>query len=281
MDSEIERLRKKVENFPSASLYTRLAELLRSTRNLVEAEAICRRCIKEFPRSSQAYVILAEMELASQHKAEAVQLLRTAVEKDPRSYAAHRLLADQADSREQAIGHLRAILAFKPNDPIVVAKIAELGGAVQPPTGTHRTMPAAPPPLAATATQVVRQMVQAAPRPATTPRGAVLDALCSETGVRGALVADAQGRVVTAKGMNGQEDVLAALAADLMRSTTATLATAGSPAPNAWSLGCAQGQLLAFARERSYSVVVLAEASVRPAMLELRARQALLDLGAA
>lgn len=281
MDSEIERLRKKVENFPSASLYTRLAELLRAAGSGSEAEGICRRCIKEFPRSSQAYVILAEMEIAAKRKAEAVLLLRTAVEKDPRSYAAHRLLADLADSKEQAISHLRAILGFKPNDPIVVAKIAELGGVVQPPTGTHRTMPPGPPPLAATATQVVRQVQAAAPRPAAPARGAVLDALCGEAGVRGALVADAQGRVVTAKGMNGQEDVLAALAADLMRSAATALATAGAAVPTAWSLACAQGQLLAFTRERSFSVVVLAEPSVRPAMLELRARQALLDLGAA
>ena len=64
MESEIERLRKKVENFPSASLYNRLAELARQAGNSEEAEDICRRCIKEFPRNGQAYVILAEIEAA-------------------------------------------------------------------------------------------------------------------------------------------------------------------------------------------------------------------------
>jgi predicted regulator of Ras-like GTPase activity (Roadblock/LC7/MglB family) len=279
VEQEIERLRKKVENFPSASMYTRLAELLRSAGNATEAETVCRRCIKEFPRSSQAYVILAEMELASQHRAEAIQLLRTAVDKDPRSYAAHRLLADQADSAEAAIGHLRAILAFKPNDPIVTARIAELGGSGQQASATLRPLAASATPLAATATQVVRQV--SAPAAAPAPRGAVLDALCAEGGVRGALVADSHGRVVTAKGLDGRDDALAALAGELMRSSTAALATVGASAPAAWTLGCAQGQLLAFSRDRSFTVVVLADSGVRPAMLELRARQALIDLGAA
>jgi hypothetical protein len=41
-----------------------------------------------------------------------------------------------------------------------------------------------------------------------------------------------------------------------------------------------QGQVLAFRREKTFSVVILAEPGVRPAMLEIRARQALVELGA-
>jgi hypothetical protein len=41
-----------------------------------------------------------------------------------------------------------------------------------------------------------------------------------------------------------------------------------------------QGQVLAFRREKNFSVVILAEPGVRPAMLEIRARQALVELGA-
>ena len=47
MESEIDRLRKKVENFPSPSSYNRLAELLHLEKADADAEVVCRKCIKE------------------------------------------------------------------------------------------------------------------------------------------------------------------------------------------------------------------------------------------
>lgn len=273
MDSEIERLRKKVENFPSASLYNRLAELLRTAGAGVEADAVCRRCIKEFPRSSQAYVILAEMELKAGRKTEAIALLRTAVEKDPRSYAAHRQLADLAESKEQAVLHLRAILSFKPNDPAVAQRLTELGIQPHSVTGPSGRLTV---PVPTSTTQVLRQAVA---RPGGN-RQQILDVLCSEPGVRGAVITDAQGRVLMAKSCGSNEDAAAALSADLARAAAAALATISAPTPSSWSLTCAKGQILSFTRAGSCSVVALADPQVRPAMLELRARQALIDLGA-
>ena len=139
MESELERLRKKVENFPSASSYNRLAELSRLAGDDGEAERICRKCIKEFPRNGQAYVILAEIRLAQNKKPDAVQLLQIAIERDPRSYTAHRLMADLfiADgAHAQALTHLRQILTFKPSDPAVSARIVELEGRTGKPADT-------------------------------------------------------------------------------------------------------------------------------------------------
>lgn len=124
VESELERLRKKVENFPSASLYNRLAELERLNGNGAEADTVCRKCIREFPRNGQAYVILAELQLAAGSRSEAQTLLHTAIERDARCYAGYRLLADLlVDGKDvpkdvpKAIWLLQQILTFKPNDP--------------------------------------------------------------------------------------------------------------------------------------------------------------------
>lgn len=321
METEIERLRKKVENFPSASLYNRLAELVRQAGDETEAEAVCRRCIKEFPRSGQAYVILAEMKAGQNKRAEAIHFLQQGLEKDPRSYAAHRLMADMADNRDAALHHLRQILTFKPNDPATVQRITELGGSMPSTTTTalHRALgqPQSPNAAATATNSSAPGSVQA--RPAVVPRPAlvrdsnvplafpaisapspapagtvttmlrsiggvktaVLDALCMEVGVRGSCIVDAQGRVMMSKNLPaGQDELLAALSADILKAATATLATNGGTVPATWVVVAGGGQVLTFSRDHSVSVVVLADPGVRPAMLELRARQALIDLGA-
>lgn len=294
VESELERLRKRVDNFPSASLYTRLAELSRQAGDHTGAEATCRRCIKEFPRSAQAYVILAEMKLAIGAKAEAANLIATAIEKEPRSYQALRLAADLAPSPAVAVKHLQAILVFKPGDGPVTARIHELGGSTTAPVVAPVTA-AAPAPAPVTG-RIARQSgtsaaldmplampspVTAAIRAATPAKGSALDALCAESGVRGACVADAQGRIVASKRLNDQDELLAAFGAELQRAASASLALANSGAPHSFSLLASQGQVLAFTRDRQLTVLVVAEPGVRPAMLELRARQALIDLGAA
>lgn len=278
MESELERLRKKVENFPSASAYNRLAELTRQGGEVAGAESVCRRCIKEFPRNGQAYVILAEIELANGRKDDAIKNLITAVERDSRSYTAHRMLADHyiaAGKNPQAVQHLRQILTFKPSDPGVLQKIEQLTGKpptaalIRPVTGTgmHPVpgRPAEPTPLG----------MKILP-----PKDGLVE-LCQETGVRGALIADDKGRVVSSQRLSAtQEDLLAALASEITKAGTQALGLVGLSGTTSWTVSAAQGQVLAFKRDGSLSVVVLAESNVRPAMLEIRARQALIDLGA-
>ncbi len=379
MESEIERLRKKVENFPSASLYTRLAELLRQAGGSSEAEAICRRCIKDFPRSGQAYVILAELQVQQGRKHEARQLLQLAVEKEPRSYTAQRLLADLCENKDEALEHLNAILSFKPGDPSTVQRITELGGtppapgtrsfrtpapppnpmttrfsggsggatgtagsssaarpmnpppgsssAARPPIGTHSSSgrltpvspstsgarPAAPtsppaagtPPAAGGATRdhiiPFPDSAGASPVPTSRPparstmptsgpgggasglrrsRSSALDALCGEPGVRGAVLADGQGRVLASARLDaGRDELLAAMSLELGRSAAQAQLAAGNPAPAAWVLQANKGQVITFTRDKGVTILVVADPGVRPAMLELRARQVLVDLG--
>jgi predicted regulator of Ras-like GTPase activity (Roadblock/LC7/MglB family) len=287
VESEIERLRKKVENFPSASLYTRLAELLRASGDVEGSTALCQRCIREFPRSGQAYVILAEVLLAQGNKPAALAQLATGLERDPRSYQAHMLMADHCGDPVVRETHLRAILSFKPGDAVAQSRLQSLTGAAPAsavPAPSVRPTPgmAGAPQLPATASQVLRTMAAQTTTRAPAPRGAVLDGLCAEAGVSGALVVDHQGRVVVAKNLPvGQEDLVAAYAAELGKSFAQAAAQTGAGALASWIVAATGGQLLAFQRDGGFSVVVLAAPSVRPAMLELRARQALLDLGAA
>ena len=279
MESELDRLRKKVENFPSASLYNRLAELARLNGGVDEAVAACQKCIKEFPRNGQAYVMLAEVALAKGERSEARRQLSTAIDRDPRCYSALRMLADiLAEAREpaQAASLLRQILTFRPTDQPVIARIAEL----------EPNAPVAP--VAAPVASPVRPAARLAtppppprfPTPAPLGRQSVLEPLCRETGVRGALVADGSGQVVVSMNLAaGTEDLLAALAVELAQAGRLAMAQTGCDQAATWAVRADAGQVMLFQRNQ-FRVVVLADAAIRPAMLELRARQALIDLGA-
>ncbi len=282
MESELDRLRKKVENFPSASLYNRLAELARLNGGVDEAVTVCQKCIKEFPRNGQAYVMLAEVALAKGERNEARRQLSTAIDRDPRCYGALRMLADMlAEAREpvQAASLLRQILTFRPTDQAVISRIAELepSAPVLPSAPVARPVAAPLPPPARLATPPPPPRF---PTPAPLNRQSVLEPLCRETGVRGALVADGAGQVVVSLNLTaGTEDLLAALAVELAQAGRLAMAQAGCDQAATWAVRADAGQVLLFQRNQ-FRVVVLADAAIRPAMLELRARQALIDLGA-
>ena len=285
MESEFERLRKKVENYPSASAYNRLAELARLNKDDSEAERVCLRCVKEFPRNGQAYVILAEIALAAGRRDDAHKHLQSAVERDTRSYAGHRLLADlyAADGNAtKALHHLRQILIFKPNDPPAVQKIDALSRAAGVAVSAPAIAPAAiptPRPAPAPGTGATPGTGRIAASPAA--RTAAFAALCAEPGVRGAVVADQQGRVVLAQGLDGKADLLAALAVEITGAAAATAKHLGQEQIASWLIEGERGQVLAFKRDQVLTLSVLAESGVRAALLELRARQALIDLGGA
>lgn len=311
MESEIDRLRKKVENFPSPSSYNRLAELLHLAKQEADAEAVCRKCLKEFPRNSQVYALLADIQLGTGRKAEAGESLRAALERDGRNYAAARMYADwQAENRDipGAIAQLKQVLAFRPADPAVLKRIAELEAQLKGvPTGAVPRAPITTPRPPAAAPTAAAPSLPRPPVPASAPRAATptpapaaasgvraatpgsgvrrsaFDTLAAEGGVRAAVVVDPAGQVVLARAAAngaGKEDALAAYAATIGSAVGELATLAGFPNPSSWVLGAEQGQVLAFRRDNGFSVVALADPTVRPAMLELRARQALIDLGA-
>jgi predicted regulator of Ras-like GTPase activity (Roadblock/LC7/MglB family) len=309
VESEIDRLRKKVENFPSPSSYNRLAELLHLAKQEAEAETVCRKCIKEFPRNSQVYALLADIQLGTGRRSEAGDSLRCALERDGRNYAAARMYADWlAENRDiaGALAQLKQVLAFRAGDPAVTKRITELEGhlkgvpigavpaprppppgtasAPRPPTPLSPPQRPAPPPSSAPPVRPTPGAGSAArPTPGSGVRRSAFDTLAAEHGVRAATVVDPQGQVVMSRsvpGLEGKDEILAAFASSIGEAVSELATLAGHPVPSSWVMGAEQGQILAFHRDNGFSVVTLADASVRPAMLELRARQALIDLGA-
>ncbi|MBA3686996.1 MAG: tetratricopeptide repeat protein [Planctomycetes bacterium] len=287
MESEFERLRKKVENYPSASAYNRLAELARLNGDSAEAERICQRCTKEFPRNGQAFVILGEIAMVAGRKDEALTHLSAAVERDARSYSGHRLLADLYSERGQtpkALHHLRQILHFKPNDAPVAQKIEQLTKSTGVANEATKANPILQPPTGSVERTLTPRSLAALSVKATGPvdRSAALAGLCAEHGVKGAVVSDLQGRVVVAQGLpDNKAELLAAFATEITSSSANALKTLGSDNVGSWIVEAELGSVLAFKREAQLTLAVLAAPGVRAALLELRARQALIDLGVA
>ena len=311
MESEIDRLRKKVENFPSPSSYNRLAELLHLAKQEEEAESVCRKCIKEFPRNSQVHALLADIQLSTGRRAEAGTSLKAALERDGRNYAAARMYADylaEARDVQGAIAQLKVVLSYRANDPPVLQRLSELEGqlkgvpvgAVQAQRPAAAPTPVQRPAPAGSGIRPAQPAPVAAARPAELPAGSnsgtrpapasgsgvrrsAFDTLAAEGGVRAAVVVDPQGQVVMARALPtaaGREDALAAFSSAIGVAMADIARLAKHPTPASWVLGAEQGQVLTFQRENGFSVVTLADPTVRPAMLELRARQALIDLGA-
>ncbi len=290
MESELERLRKKVENFPSASTFTRLAELSRDAGDPAGAEEWCRKCLRAFPRHGMAYVIMADLQAARGRTDDALKSLAAGIEKDPRLVQAHRAAAEilaKAGRTPEAVNELKKALVIK-DDEQVRARLRELAGSASGsrPAPLAGAVPAAPRPAApapaAPAAPFAQPVTTPFARPAAPAQARALDHLAAEPGIRGVAVADASGRVVSTKGLPaGQDEALAALGAEVGRGAAMALATTGGGALGTWSVATGSGQVLAFTRGGQLTVLVLAEPTVRPAMIELRARQVLAELGAA
>ncbi|MCX8039462.1 MAG: hypothetical protein N3B15_02655 [Planctomycetota bacterium] len=289
VESEIERLRKKVENFPSPSSYARLAELLHLAKQDFEAEAVCRKCIKEFPRQAQPFVILAEIQMATGRHDAVGESLRAALERDPRHYAAARMYADWLEQRQDlsgALTQLKQILSYRPDDAQVKQRIAELQARQRAATGTAppKSAPAmaAAPPRAAAAAAAVGDSSGSRAVPGV--RRSAFELLAGESGIHVCAVIDERGEVLLARNhlaRAGAEEILAAHAAAVDRALGVALRCLGQPRPSSWVLSAECGQVLAFRRQRGPLLAAFADASVRPALIELRALQALVDLGTA
>lgn len=301
MEAEVERLRKKVENYPSPSSYNRLAELLIGNGQVGDAESICKRSIRDFPRNGQAYVFLAEIERGRGRPEEAKGQLHRAVQNDRRCAPAFILLAELCQlegSVTQAVEHLQTALRIRPTDEATKQKLTALQ------TGAHRAMPASAPvalgsdsgvvDLSSTATGLTSIVNQhqpptgrvdaAGPTAPTAGRPSsptqALDHFAHTEGVRCAIIADQGGRCVATKHLpNGLDDLIAALAMEIASIGNQALQEIGAGAIQNWSIQTDQAQILSFNEQSQLSLLAIADADVKIAMLELRARQAILDLG--
>ncbi len=299
MNAEIERLRKKAENYPSPSVYGRLADLLHREGDHDGAEQICRRCIKEFPRKGDAYVVLARIMLSRQQRKKAVELLQQGVDADTRCPDGLLLLADlsQEDGNQAlASSCLERLLTLKPGDEALAKRLADLS---QTRSASHSGDDVIDLRTDSETVDLTRfssgltsvlgaigEAPAAANRPPTSrfSSNALLHGLCKEKGVHGAVIIDAQGAPVVSDGFddNQRETLLAGLGHEVHQAATAALNSAGGDSINTWAIVGEQGQIMAFRRQNGHlTLLALAEPHVKSALLELKARQALIDLGEA
>lgn len=310
---EIERLRKKLDSYPSPSSYNRLAELERLNGQLDEAAELCRRCMHEFPRNGQAYVILAGINLSKGNREQAMDILRRGVAQDRRSYSGLRMLSDlyaEDGHYDASMQCLEQVLTFKRHDESVRRRLEEIRKIAQERGGQASDQAAAghAPPLQAT--QTGRQESDAidlssvpveltsrrytrsadtrppvavpAAQPVATSSDGVLSGVCAEQGVRGAVVVDEHGRLLISQGFSdGRDDLLAALAADVTSAANEALDAAGHDTLQSWAIATAEEQVVVFKRDSPITLLLTAAPTAKLALLELRARQALIELGGA
>jgi tetratricopeptide (TPR) repeat protein len=292
VDPEIERLRKKVENYPSPSAYNRLAELLQQNNDHDGVVQVCRRCIREFKRNGKAYIILAEVYLEQGKRSDAIESLNEAITQDPRSIDALSLLADvhvSAGHPQDAITCLHKVLDLKPGDGEIEARIAKISqgpSSAPAPAGRNDSGTIDMTGMAISMTSASRTSTAPATATATAPAPAQqvspLAALLNEAGVKGVVVSDDQGRVVSAERMaNGKDTIFAAMALEVSSSCTDALQHLQHAPLASWTVATDEGVLLAFQRNPKMTLLVHASSDCKVAMVELRARQALIDLGGA
>ena len=311
VDPEIERLRKKVENYPSPSAYNRLAELLRDNNDDDGVIQVCRRSMREFKRNSKAYVILAQVYVNQGKRPDAVELLQDAIAQDPRSIDAFSLLADIHEAKgspQEAVSYLQKALELSPGNGAFESRIQKLSSGVQsaaapavaagkPESGTidmtgmsvsmtssatEVSFDAPAPRTSAPVSSPAAAAAPAATAPAATPTASPLAPLLAETGIQGIVVADDQGRVVSSELVDeGKANYFAALAHEVSNSCEESLGHLQHAPMANWSITTDNGLLLAFRRNPALTLLVSADTTCKVAMIELRARQALIDLGGA
>ncbi len=294
VDSEIERLRKKAENYPSPSVYSRLADLLHRNGALDDADLICRRCIKEFPRKGDVYVVRARIQLARQQRADAVATLEECIKRDTQNGAALELLADIAQEDgdlPRAIAHLERLRAVRGDDQALLDRLRQLQErrATRADEGVparHDTETVDLTNFSSGLTSFLSAMGNNSvpPPPSAKPAsGNLLQPLCQEAGVTGAVVFDTRGHPLISSGLDTeQETLLAAMAQDVSSAADAALHDVSGGRFASWLIQSHLGQLMAFRRnEGNLCLVALTEQNVKAALMELKARQALIDLGEA
>ena len=299
MDAELERLRKKAENYPSPSVYSRLAQRLHELGELNEADRICQRCIKEFPRSGQAYVVHALIMLKRGAHEDALKILETALSQDPRNFNAHEMLAEHYQEHGQhamAVAHLKHMCALRPQDQALQERLNKVSN------HTRRISAPEPAQVTSTAAETGREQTRKHPTDVVDLTAGFssgltsilnrseesqeeedsqepLAELCEVSGVNGAIIFNSSGATLIAHGIDAHmEDALGALAQEVNASAQACINANGQNQWHSWSLQAGEGQAIAY-RNNHLTLIALTAAKVKTAFVELKARKALMELG--
>lgn len=118
-DTEKQRIRAKLEQYPSPILYTKLAELHVEEEQYEEAHEVCRRGCRDYPDYGGLWTVLARIAIAQSNNDRAVEYLERATGLDQYNYEALMLLAEtylRKGDRQKGRHVLNQILQFAPGD---------------------------------------------------------------------------------------------------------------------------------------------------------------------
>jgi len=134
-NSKIEELRFRLKTDPKSRLFYQLAEELRKSGNVDEAEQVLRSGLSVYPTYLAAWVSLGRVLLQKKNETGAVEALSKAMQLDPGNVVAARLLADAhlgLGEKVEAIKKYKLVLALMPGDEELKATIEQLDRDLHP-----------------------------------------------------------------------------------------------------------------------------------------------------
>jgi tetratricopeptide (TPR) repeat protein len=117
--SEINELKKKLEENPDSLVFAPLADAYRKQSSLDEALNICRKGLEKHPNYTSARVVLGRIYQEQEKIEQAVAEFKKVLETDPENLMAHSLLGEIYVSRgdhQAAIEEYQKILTLNPDD---------------------------------------------------------------------------------------------------------------------------------------------------------------------
>lgn len=125
----IERYQLLLEKDPNSKVFAPLAEAYRRMGMLKEAEALCKKGVKNHPHFPSGRVVMAKIYLDLGLRAEAVTELIAASDLSPENILAHRLLAQtllELKKPKEALKAFKMVLFLNPNDAHAIKTVSRL-----------------------------------------------------------------------------------------------------------------------------------------------------------
>ncbi len=233
--AEIDRIRRRIENYPNQILYARLADLYRASGLLNEAMQVCEAGIANFPNYGGAHLILGQICIEKDDYEGARKHIEKAAELDQYNYMALKLLAQiymKLDRPADAAVRLQEILYFAPGDEAVTNLLIEAKTAAGEPVGDlQASAPADAAPAAAPARTPTgkipgegRATLLSRDRQARAKGkalGEYISTFRQVDGVAGAILVDNYGLVIASDmAMEVEEELAGAMITNIFRTTS-------------------------------------------------------------
>jgi len=223
-EAAIQSLRARLEKFPSASLYARLAEMYFKDGRDEEALAVCKNGCRAYPNYGGLWAILGQIALNRRETDNAMLHLEKAVGLDKYNYSALLLYAEvclRKNLRDKAKEALERILSFAPGDRQATQWLKDFDRRAKALLEAENASQA-PPEKSATSVLAAESSPSAAERKKSSGVGTTLHVEIKQIrrveGVRGSILIDPYGLVIASDlPEHLDEELVAALLTNISR----------------------------------------------------------------